>query len=252
MWDDVARSPGSSPASELSPLAKKAWRSAKDRMLSKQQQEALTAGHLTGELGKWATKLMAVGWIGALLRHDFGTRFTAVVLGTPYAEPMLYMNAVEALCQLAVHSLTEDQYGNVHRDVPDLIRSLTSTIRKVEALKENFPRHWTDPGRAKNTLTVDRVLNAWRGGLAEVVAKFDRFGADLGLSPGDLRLAKETAAERADPRLKQPLKQETRRSREGVGKKAEARRGQKRTEQRRGEMEQVSAAAGRMPLRGPA
>ncbi|QUC17104.1 uncharacterized protein UV8b_01345 [Ustilaginoidea virens] len=190
-WDEIARAPGSSPVSELSPLAKKTWRDAKDKMLSKRQQEVLSAEHIRSELEGWTARLMRIDLIGGLFRHGFRTRLAGTVLGTPYAEPALYSHAIQALCLLAAHSLAEDQYGNVHRDVPSIVRTLTTAIRKVEGLKQRFPLHWTDPSGSKDCPEVEQVLDALRSGLERVVAKFEPYSNDLRLSRGDLRLAKE-------------------------------------------------------------
>ncbi|KAG5922000.1 hypothetical protein E4U53_003739 [Claviceps sorghi] len=230
--DQLARAPGTSPVSELSPLAKKTWRDAKDRMLSKEQQEALSPDHLRSELGNWTTTLMEFEVIGGLFRHDFRTRLAGVVMGKPYAEPELYVHAIQALCHLAVHSLAEDPFGNVHRDVPTIIRTFTAVIGKVEGLKQDLPMHWTDPTGNRDSPEVDQLLDALRSGLEQVVAKFEPFSHDLRLSPGDLRLAKEVmvkpqreepaAAEKKEPRAKPKAVE---------ANKAEASRGQ---QQRRG------------------
>src|SRR6478752_9608835 len=45
----VARSPGESPVSKLSPIAKKTWKEAKDRVLTKEQQELVAPEHLKGQ-----------------------------------------------------------------------------------------------------------------------------------------------------------------------------------------------------------
>lgn len=237
-WDQIARAPGSSPVSELSPLAKKTWKDAKDRVLTKEQQEALSPEHLRSEFGNWTTNLMKIEYIGGLFRHDFRTRVAGVVMGTPYAEPTLYTNAVQALCLLAVHSLAEDQFGNVHRDVPSIIRTLTAVIRKVENLKQQFPLHWTDPSGNRESPEVDQILDTLRTGLEQVVSKFEPYSSDLRLSLGDLRLAKESFArpekEVPAPKEKEPVVQ----SKPIEGKKAESSRAHRR-EYKRVEMEQV-------------
>lgn len=236
-WDQIARAPGSSPVSELSPLAKKTWKDARDRVLTKEQQEALSPEHLRSEFGSWTTSLMRIEFIGALFRHDFGTRVAGVVLGTPYAEPTLYTNAVQAICLLAVHSLAEDQFGNVHRDVPSIIRTLTAVIRKVESLNQSFPLHWTDASGIKESPEVDEILDALRTGLEQVVSKFEPYSNDLRLSLGDVRLAKEA--------MVKPEKVPTLREKEPVAKpkpieekKIEPTRAHRR-ESRRPEMAQV-------------
>ncbi|TFB04642.1 Nucleoporin NDC1 [Trichoderma ghanense] len=186
----LARNPGSTPASELSPIARRTWQSAKDRVLSREQQEAVSPDHLKDQAQQFATSLLSIGWIGGLIRQDFRTQFAAAVLGSPYAEPTLYANAATALCQLAVNSLAEDSYGNVHRDVPTIIRTLTSIIKKVEALKEQFPLHWTDIKGTKDCPEVGELLVALKTGLEQVVSKFEPYSTDLRLTRTDLRIAK--------------------------------------------------------------
>ncbi|KAG5983589.1 hypothetical protein E4U55_007759 [Claviceps digitariae] len=238
--DQIARAPGTSPVSELSPLAKKTWRDTKDRVLTKEQQDALSPEHLRSEFGHWTTTLMQIEVIGGLFRHDFRTRLAGVVMGKPYAESEMYMNAIQALCQLSVHSLAEDQFGNVHRDVPTIIRTFTALIRKVEGLKQEFPLHWTDPSGSRDSPEVDQLLDALRSGLEQVIAKFEPFSHDLRLSLGDLRLAKEVMVK---PKAEEPARVEKKEApakpKAVEAKKAEPSKAQQRRPSRRPEMEQT-------------
>lgn len=192
-FDQVARAPGSSPASKLSPIAKKTWKEAKDRVLTKEQQQMVSPEHVRGQFEQWTLRLMQVDYVAALFQHDFRTQFAAAVLGTPYAEPTLCINAIHILCQLSIHSLAEDQFGNVHRDVPSIIRTLTSLIMKLEAFRGSFPIHWTDIRGTRDSPEVDRVLSALRAGLDQVITQFEPYSSDLRLTLTDLRLAKEAA-----------------------------------------------------------
>lgn len=222
-----------SPLSELSPLAKKTWNQTKDHVLTKEQQEALSPGNVLSRVEQLALGLMNVSWIRALVQQAFRTELAGVVLGTPYAEPALYINAANTLCRLAVHSLGEDQFGNVHRDVPSIIRTLTSVIRKVEALKQHFPVHWTDASSTRECPEVDQLLDAMREGLGQVVASFEPFRHDLRLTRGDLRLAQEAAAKpEVEKKVEEPKKSE-------LDTKALARR-----QASRPEMEQVKSRNG--------
>jgi len=195
----VARSPGHSPVTQLSPVAKKTLRSATDKLLSKEQQEALSSGHIANQFHGRIMAVVQNEWIGHWFRHDFRNRFTAAVLGTPEAEPTLYMNAATVLSLLAVHSLAEDKFGNVHRDVPGIVRTLTSVINKIETFKKGFPLHWTDVAKDKSTPEVDLVVDALKMGLAQVVAEFEPYSNDLRLTLKDMRMAKEAAAKAPEP-----------------------------------------------------
>jgi nucleoporin NDC1 len=237
----LARNPGSTPASELSPIARKTWQNAKDRVLSKEQQEAVSPDHLKSQAWQLATGLISIGWIGDLIGQNFRSQFAAAVLGSPLAEPTLPANAAIALCQLAVHSLAEDSYGNVHRDVPNIIRTLTAIIRKVEGLKAQFPLHWTDGRGVKDCIEVEELLETLRTGLEQVVSKFEPYSTDLRLTLTDLRFAKEAIAkpEAKNDKVKE-LKPKTKRvSIETRTSEDWAQRRAPRREFRRPEMEQA-------------
>ena len=242
-WDQVARSPGSSPMKDLSPLAKKTWKNARDRMLSKEQQNAVSPDSIRSQAQQYLSGLLHVEWIGSLFRQEFGTELAATVLGTPYAEPTLYTHAAQALCHLAIHSLAEDQFGNVHRDVPSIIRTLTSIITKVEGLKARFPVHWTDSTGRKDSPEVDDILDVLRAGLELVVTKFEPFSSDLRLSLMDLRLAKEVIAKPKE--MAAELPKPTPKQREDLSKSKPIRESrsasirQRAVEQKGPEMEQV-------------
>lgn len=244
-WDQIARSPGNSPMSEISPIAKKTWNNAKDRVMSKSQQDAVSPENLKAQIEQAAFGLLKVEWLGDLFRRDFGTEFMATTLGTPYAEPTLYSHAALALSHLAVNSLGEDQYGNVHRDVASIVRTLTSIITKVEGLKANFPFHWTDSTGSRSSPEMDQLLDALREGLGLVVAKFEPYSTDLRLSQSDIRLAKEATAKppSADERPKTPAAEPTKpkQAEKVIKKTAEEKepRVRRRLEENRREMEQV-------------
>lgn len=193
-FGQFARDPVSPPAStKLGPLAKKGLKEAKDRVFSKEQQEAL--GSFDGKFDQLKKELINVDFVATLFQQDFRTRFAAAVLGTPYAEPTLCINAIHVLCQLSVHSLAEDQFGNVHRDVPSIIRTFTSVIKKLEDFKLGFEIHWTDTKGLRDCPEVDEVLAALRRGLGHILEKFEPYSTDLRLSLTDVRLAREAATE---------------------------------------------------------
>ncbi|KAF6816806.1 nuclear envelope protein [Colletotrichum sojae] len=201
----VGRHPGHSPVSQLSPSAKKMLRGARDKVLSKEQQEALSSPQIKSQFQTWALKVVSSEPCGRVFRQDFRKRLTAVILGTPYSELSQYVNATEVLSLFLVNSLQEDKFGNVHRDVANVIRAFTTIIAKIEAFKANFPIHWTDIEQKKDTPEVDAVIDALKTGLAQVVAEFEPYSSDLRLSRADIRLAKEAAAKqpRALPEMQQ-------------------------------------------------
>ncbi|KAK2018776.1 nucleoporin protein Ndc1-Nup [Colletotrichum eremochloae] len=196
----VGRHSGASPVSQLSPMAKKTLRGARDKVLSKEQQEALSSPQLKSQFQTWALKVISNEYVGWVFRQEFRNRLTAVVLGTPYSELSQYVNAVDVLSLLAVHSLTEDTFGKVHKDLPTIIRTFTTVITKIEAFKANFPVHWTDIEQNRATSEVDALIAALKTGLAQLIEEFEPYSSDLRLTRTDMRLAKEAAAQQTPSR----------------------------------------------------
>lgn len=185
----VATSPGQ--PSRLSPLAQKAVSDVKGE-LSAIKQEATGSGNPESPFQNTMRQFLSSP-LGKVFRQEFGSRLTTAVLGRPYGEPSLYINAIDVLTKLAVHSLTEDRYGNVQRDVSSIIRTFTTVTKKLEAFKVGFPTHWTDIGDNKATPEVDAILEALRTGLKELIEEFGPYSKDLRLSLTDMRLAREAA-----------------------------------------------------------
>ncbi|GJC82551.1 nucleoporin NDC1 [Colletotrichum liriopes] len=200
----VGRHPGTSPVSQISPIAKKTLRGARDKVLSKEQQEALSSPQLKSQFQTWALKIINNEYVGWVFRQEFRNRLTAVVLGTPYSELSQYVNAVDVLSLLAVHSLTEDTFGKVHKDIPTIIRTFTTVISKIEVFKTNFPVHWTDVEQNRAAPEVDALVAALKTGLGQVIAEFEPYSNDLRLTRTDMRLAKEAAAQQVPSREDKP------------------------------------------------
>ncbi|KAI1843260.1 hypothetical protein JX265_012167 [Neoarthrinium moseri] len=195
---DVTKSPGKKPADTLVPFAKKTVADVRDSLLTKQQQENLSRDGAVGGF-HWALQQM-LGWpvLGWPFQQRYSRRVATAVLGTPYGDFSLYVNSAFTLSRLAVASLNEDNYGNVHRDVPTIIRTLTTVIKKLEIFKDNYPIHWTDVQGIRECGHVDEVLNALKEALGRVVVAFEKYSTDLRLNRTDIRLAKE-AAEKPGP-----------------------------------------------------
>ncbi len=195
----LAFSPGRTAVQDLSPLGKNmadGARRARDMVLSKQHQALVAPGNLRRLFGGQVRAFLANPLLGAPFRpaFTFRARLAAVVLGTPLGEPSLYVNAVAAVTRLATASLAEDRLGNVARDVPLLVRTLTRVIADLDAFKTaGMPPHWADVEGKRDSPETDEILAALREGLGEVVAEFGPYSADLGLSLKDMRLAREAA-----------------------------------------------------------
>lgn len=191
----VATSPGR--GSQLSPMAKKAAETAKQQLV-RMQVEATGTADTQSLLRDLAGRVLRSG-AGWPFRQHYRRRLAHVVLGAPYGEPSLYVNAACALSLLAVHSLREDKYGHVQRDVAAVVRALTGVVKKLEKFRAELPTHWTDVEGRRECPEVDEVLDALRDALRRLIEAFGPYARDLRLSLADMRHAREAAG------LQQPV-----------------------------------------------
>lgn len=190
MVNKVAIDPQSPP--RLSPFTNKVFTDAKKRLLDVQQDISGPENPNSG-LQSMVRQFLALPAVGWPFQMRFQNRITAAVLGGPYGEPSIYVNAINALSLLAVHSLQEDKFGNVQRDVATIIRELTRVTRKLDGFKASFPLHWTDIEAVRTCPEVDTILDALKDGLTDLVANFGKYSRDLRLTQADMRLADEAA-----------------------------------------------------------
>ncbi|KAL1888967.1 hypothetical protein Sste5346_009235 [Sporothrix stenoceras] len=190
MVNKVAIDPANSP--RLSPLTKHVLQDARKR-LQDVQRDISGPENPNSSLQNLVRQVLSFPIVGYPFRLQFQNRITAAVLGGPYGEPSVYVNAINALSLLAVHSLQEDKFGNVQRDVATIVRELTCVTRKLESLKASFPVHWTDIEAKRVCPEVDAIIDAFKDGLTDLIASFGRYSRDLRLSQTDMRLAEEAA-----------------------------------------------------------
>lgn len=193
---NVVTSPGKTPAQDWLPTAKKVAMHTTEHFLTQEQKEAFKPESVNSLALNLSSKVLTMPTIGPAFQQLFGRRLTTIVFGQPYGEISLYANAAYALSKLAVASLAEDQYGNVQRDVPAIVRTLTVVIKKLEKFRENLPMHWTDLQKNRECPEVDELLDSLKDGLNDLVAAFGQYAADLRLTRADMRLAKEAAAKK--------------------------------------------------------
>ncbi|KAI1269836.1 nucleoporin protein Ndc1-Nup [Xylariaceae sp. FL1019] len=199
----VVTSPGRTLAEDYGPELKKRAADVTDRLITKEQQAALKPEALQGRLGALATQVLTLPVIGPLFQSTFARRLTKAVIGSPYAELSVYVNAAYALSQLAVYSLAEDKYGNVQRDVPSIVRTLTAVIKKLERFRDEFPAHWTDASKSRECPEVEKLLVALKDDLNALVTAFAPYSSDLRLTRADMRLAREAAEKKEESVVEQ-------------------------------------------------
>jgi hypothetical protein len=177
----------------LSPRARKLIGQAKSSLLTPEQQESISPENVKGVFHQYAIQFLQspLGWP---FRQEFCRRVAVVILGTPYGDVSVIVDAIESLARLAVTSLAEDSYGKVQADVPAIIRTFTATITRLESFVSGLPLHWTDIKAKKESPEADLILAALRRGLGELVEAFGPFSDDLRLGRAEMRAAREAAA----------------------------------------------------------
>jgi nucleoporin NDC1 len=187
-----AKRHGQSPPESLSPKSKQLLLKAESAVLTKQQQEALSKEGITGLFRNSFLVILKTSF-GWPWRQEYRRKMAAVILGTPYGDVGIIVDAIDALTRFAVCSLAEDKYGNVQRDVKTIIRTFTKAINTLEEFKQKLGFHWTDVEPKQESPEADTILAALKGGLSELITHFGSYAQDLGLSLSEMRKAREAA-----------------------------------------------------------
>lgn len=154
-----------------------------------------------------STKLLASP-VGYIFSHSLPRRAKLVILGAPYSRISLICNAVTALTNLAVFSISEDSIGRFHESVPAIIRALTLAITKIDTFMASLQVHWSD----KDTLAkpeaerkiipeVEQVRDCLQKGLQHVLGSFDKYLSGMGMSMLEVSDAKKAAAAAKKPEM---------------------------------------------------
>ena len=186
-----AKAHGQSPPGS-SPIARKLLAKAENAVLTPEQMKAVEANGPSAVFRDRAVVLLqsSFGWP---FRQEYRRRIAAIVLGSPYGDVGIIVDAINSLTRFAVCSLEEDKYGNVQRDVKLIIQTLTASVTKLEAFRHRLPFHWTDVEKKGDSPEVDTILAALKGGLAELIEAFGDYSDDLRLGQSEMRLAREAA-----------------------------------------------------------
>ncbi|KAL8787597.1 MAG: hypothetical protein Q9213_002159 [Squamulea squamosa] len=191
----IGNNPPTSYQNPLSPKTQQYLEAARNKILTPEQQQAITPAHVQSRFNVYMTRFLQ-SWLGQPFRQTFARRVQSIVFGQPYSELSLILDAVESLKIFATASITEDDYGKVAKDIPVIIRTFITTYQNLERFTATLPVHWTDVNfeeDQRKTEDVLIVLSALRQGLEELVRVFGGFSKELGIGEGDMRVAKAIA-----------------------------------------------------------
>ncbi len=186
----IAKSHGQSPSPSESPAFKMIDQARS--ILPIDKNKALSNSRISTIANQYVMQFLQSP-MGQPFRLEYNRRIATVVLGTPYGDLGLIVDAIDSLTRFAVCSLKEDPYGNVQRDVPSIIRTFTATVTKLEGFRQRLGTHWTDIEKKQESPEVDTILAALKGGLHELLTAFGDYSEDLRLSQRDIREAREAA-----------------------------------------------------------
>ncbi|MCJ1260898.1 hypothetical protein MMC22_000762 [Lobaria immixta] len=185
--------PSQQPSSPLTPRTNQYLGVARNRLLTQDQQQALSPAGLRASFNEYLMRFLRSP-LGSPFRQTFQRRVCTVVLGSPSSQFGQIIDAVDALSFLAVASLKEDLYGKVSKDLPVLIRTYANTITALEAFVRGMAVHWTDVEfHHRKVDEVDLILASLKGGLREMIRGFGRYAVELDLSEQEMDTARTVA-----------------------------------------------------------
>ena len=156
-----------------------------------------------------STKILSSPF-GYVFSHSLPRRAKLVVLGAPYSRTSLMCNAITALTNLAVISIAEDSIGRFHENVPDIIRTFTTAINKIDAYMTSLQVHWSDKdtlakpeSERKKVPEVDQVRECLQRGLQNVLGSFEQYLSGMGMTLLEISDAKKAAAIAKQPEMMQ-------------------------------------------------
>ncbi|KAL8915780.1 MAG: hypothetical protein Q9172_006668 [Xanthocarpia lactea] len=176
----------------ISPKTQQYLEAARNKLLSREQQQAITPAHVQSQFNVYLTRFLQ-SWLGHPFRQTFARRVQSIVFGQPFSELASILDAVESLTNLATASIIEDDYGMVAKDIPKILRTFILTYQQLERFTATLPVHWTDvqfSEEMRRTEDVLVVLSKLRCGLGELVRTFGGFEAEVGIEKRDLRVAR--------------------------------------------------------------
>jgi nucleoporin NDC1 len=186
-----AKAHGQSPPGS-SPSARKLLAKAESVVLTPEQRKEVETNGVNALFKERALRFLQTSF-GWPFRQEYRRRIAAIVLGSPYGDVGIMVDAIDTLTRFAVCSLAEDKYGNVQRDVKLIIQTFTASVTKLEAFKNGLPFHWTDVEKKRESPEIDTILTSLKGGLSELIEAFGNYSEDLRLSQSEMRMAREAA-----------------------------------------------------------
>jgi nucleoporin NDC1 len=176
-------------------------------MGKKKAQEGAQQADSLASLVSTKTLSSPIGWV---FSRSLPRTARMVVLGAPYSRISLICNAVTALTNLTMFSISQDALGRFHQGVPDMVRVFTLAINKMDEYMSRVEIHWSD----KDTLSkpederrkvpeIEQVRECLQDGLEKILASFADYLVGMGMSRLEIMEAKKAAKSAKKPEMVQ-------------------------------------------------
>lgn len=148
--------------------------------------------------------------LGSPFSQSFPRRVNVVILGAPYSRISLICNAVTALANLAIFSISQDELGQFHQGVPEIVRAITEAITKIDQYMDTVEIHWSDQTTLKKPEAerrkvpeVEEVRECLREGLEKILGSFNEYLSGMGLNSVEILEAKKAVGAKKGPEMRQ-------------------------------------------------
>lgn len=195
---NLAKSIGQHPGAHrpLSPYAKKAIEWGYDNALTPEQKQQMSAQGINKTMSTYMLQFLR-SWAGIPFRQPFARMAECVVFGIPHSNRVNIIHSIRSITALVLASLKEDDYGQAAKDVPKIIRTLTSTITEIKVFLAKLEPSWTDvefnprDPESRRVEDVDELAAELEKALESILLAFGEYASSLGLSKKEMREAKE-------------------------------------------------------------
>ena len=144
---------------------------------------------------KTSTLLAQVRKWAELAQHTFfygnASQYASAIVVGEEGDAAETINCIGALAKLAIHSVQEDQYGVVAKDIGTIIGRYTSCLEALESFEAAVESQFGRQKLVAESPAVGRVRSALDEGLDEMIHTFEGVTGLVGLDRAQLRKAKE-------------------------------------------------------------
>ena len=189
--------------------SKEPWTPPVSKVKNYADRSGITKERANGLFEKMSIRLQAASSVFAwFFKTPLERRINAVILGSPYSNAALIVDAVESVTRMQVASLSEDDYGKVISGVPDTVRTLTKAVVAIETFVGA-----NNQGGLSGIEEVEMVFDRLKAALSELLSGFQLYLTDVGLGIRELQEAKKASEKR-------PLIQKAEQQQDGSAKQS--------------------------------